>query len=46
MVKKASVSATQKAQVVALSKMKLSECDLVKTCKENRTAVHNATKKI
>ena len=43
--KKASLSVTQKAQVVALSKMKLCERHIAKTCKENKTAVHNAIKK-
>ena len=43
--KKASLSVTQRAQVVLLSKMKLSERQIVKTCKENETAVHNAIKK-
>ena len=46
MSKKASLSVTQRAQVVALSKMKLSERQIVKTCKENTIAVHNAIKKI
>ena len=43
--KKASLSVTQRAQIVAFSKMKLSECQIVKTSKENKTAVHNAIKK-
>ena len=43
--KKASLSVAQRAQVVALSKMKLSERHIVKTCKENKTAVRNAIKK-
>ena len=43
--KKASLRVTQRAQVVAFSKMKLSERQIVKTCKENKTAVHNTIKK-
>ena len=42
--KKASLSVTQRAQVVALSKIKLSERQIIKMCKENKTAVHNAIK--
>ena len=42
--KKASLSVTQRAQVVALSKMKVSERHIVKTCKEDKTAVYNAIK--
>ena len=44
--KKASLRVTQRAQVVALSKMKLTERQIVKKCKENKAAVHNAIKKI
>ena len=40
--KKASLRVTQRAQVVALSNSKLSERQIIKTCEENETAVHNA----
>ena len=43
--KKASLRVTQRAQVVALSKMKLTERQIVKKCKENKAVVHNAIKK-
>ena len=43
--KKASLSVTQRAQVVTLSKMKPSKRHIVKTCKENKIAVQNAIKK-
>ena len=42
--KKASLSIVQKAQIIALSKMKLSECQIGKKLKVSKTAVHNAIK--
>ena len=45
MAKKVSLSAAQRAQIVALSKMKLSKRQIGKKLKVSKTAVHNATEK-
>ena len=45
MCKKASLSIAQKAQIVALSKMKLSERQIDKKLKISKTAVHSAIEK-
>ena len=45
--KKSSFSIAQRAQIVALSKMKLSECQIGKRLKVSKTAaVHNAIEKL
>ena len=45
MSKKASLSIAHRAQIVVLSKMKLSERQIVKKFKVSKTAVHNAIEK-